>query len=202
MPRVLLTGFGHFPNVPINPCIEVVQRVHERSSVLQQAQIFLHTQILSVSYRRSIEELDRLLQEKYDIRIHLGVANSTDYIRLERYAYNICGLGADVDGEIRSEQAVVDAVPTTHIWHSTIEHGKLQAVSQYFLQKNIPLHISADPGRYVCNHMYAHSLHAADNSHVLFVHIPNPSNSQIWTITKIHAVVEELILLLSTEVFA
>jgi pyroglutamyl-peptidase len=200
MPRVLLTGFGSFPNVPINPCVEVVQRIQEHSILLQEANIFLHTEILSVSYRRSIEELECLLQEPYDIRIHLGVANSTDHIRLEQFAYNICGQGKDVDGEIRVGKPIVEAVPTTHVWSSTMEQTQLQNLSQHFWAKGIPVHLSSDPGRYVCNNIYAHSLHTADTSKVLFVHIPNPSNSDIWSIATIHAVVEELILLLSTEI--
>ena len=86
--KILLTGFGPFEGVPINPTKLIIEAI--KPSEYKKNNIKLDTLVLEVS----ITGADRALSNYYknnnpDVVIHMGIAANEDIIRIERIALNL-----------------------------------------------------------------------------------------------------------------
>lgn len=205
-PWVYCTGFGPFPNVPINP----TQIVMSDLSILDSPHMHICTRVLDVSFQRSTEQIDqdllRFLNPPFAM-IHFGVCRDS-FIRLEIQAVNcIDSPTQDVDGVIRTSVPIVEHLPIDHMFKTSLDISPLLSILQ---KKGIPAYSSQDAGRYVCNRVYAHSLilqqQLIPQPISLFVHVP-PIDTQhegaggfIWnreTLSRVCAQIIEWVILQS-----
>jgi pyroglutamyl-peptidase len=165
--KVLLTGFSSFPGVPKNPCEWVLEnvskQVHDGS---------VQPLLLPVSFERSIQELDQAIncfQPNYIVE--LGVASSSTVVRLETVAYNTRSASIpDVDGVESTLAPLDDAFPLGGELCTTLD---ITACKRELAESGFhDVKTSLDPGRYVCNSLYWHTLQKHKDIPSVFVHIP------------------------------
>ena len=91
MLRVLVTGFGPFTNVPINPTQSIIEELQSSGWIpsgfgneQQKIEIQITYVVLEVSTVAVEKELSN--RNDYDVYIHLGVAMNSTRIRLEKFA--------------------------------------------------------------------------------------------------------------------
>ena len=186
-PNILLTAFGAFPGVECNPTEIVLEKCIELE--VDSSAFQLTRAVLDVSYHRSIEQLYELLNEHeaFDIVIHLGVAISSDEIRLERQAINQRSAKIpDIDGVKSNEVPIMARLPIEYIVQTT---SPLEALEQKLKKKGIPVRISQDAGKYVCNNIYFASLLWQKNA--IFVHIP--AFGEYWTSALLTQIVSDIV---------
>lgn len=155
MEKIVLTGFGAFASNAVNPTEIIVNALKEDDGI--------SSLILPVVYDRCADVLDKA-DEK--IFLHLGLASSRDMITVERYAYNEKRASIpDNDGIIFSGERIRDDGPD--IIETPFNTTKVIKALENTL---IDSRVSTDPGRYVCNNIYYHSLMRGRMA--LFVHFP------------------------------
>ncbi|CAI6337843.1 unnamed protein product [Periconia digitata] len=80
--RVLITGFGPFQNVPVNPSFAIVSRLP--TTLPNNIEIYTHPSAIPVSYHPTIELLPELYgSTQPDIALHIGVAEGRKYFAVE-----------------------------------------------------------------------------------------------------------------------
>ncbi len=161
--RILLTGFTSFPGVPVNPCVKIVQKI-DRPNV--------STCLLSVSYDESVHQLnEQIVRVQPDVIVELGVSSRAKHLKLERCAYNCCSATIpDVNGVFKHREPISETYELDTRIDSTMKVVSLFA--QMKLQGDTEAELSIDPGRYVCNHLYFHTLTQHASIPTIFVHIP------------------------------
>ncbi|KAH9884076.1 hypothetical protein F4778DRAFT_574834 [Xylariomycetidae sp. FL2044] len=83
--RVLVTGFGAFQDVTVNPSHEIVSRLP--ASLPGGIRILAHPAPLRAAYHPLVEAAPRLIREHGpDIVLHVGLAADRDYFAVERSA--------------------------------------------------------------------------------------------------------------------
>ncbi len=155
MKKIVLTGFGAFGNNLINPTEAVVKTLSQDPQILPF--------ILPVVYDSCSTILDNVDAEIY---LHLGLAASRSQLTLEKFAYNTKSAPIpDNAGVICSGEKILPSQPD--ILQTPFN---LEKLINSLEQEGIPSSLSTDPGRYVCNNIYFHSL--AKGRKALFVHLP------------------------------
>lgn len=175
-PTLILTGFGPFPGVPFNVSALFAQRL---SAAL--CRTFPHLtvlcEILPVDWRAAPERLERLRETAgAPLFLHFGVSSKADGFILEQCAYNGAANVPDAAGALPPPARLLKggaaslraSLPVARI------AGRLESAG-------FPASPSTDPGRYLCNAVFYHSLlQAADTSArrlaapplTGFIHIP------------------------------
>ena len=165
--KILVTGFSSFPGVPVNPCEEVITWIAQNHSSTDVA-----TGILPVSYTRSVLKLRQYVNlYSPNVLIHFGVSNRAMGLKLELMGYNARHAQIpDVDGMICSRE-VIDT--SLNYDFAQVTNWKIDSMFEY-LKTHCQMEIekSNDPGRYVCNNLYWHSMKKHPRIPTLFVHIP------------------------------
>jgi pyroglutamyl-peptidase len=165
---VLVTGFGPFPGVRVNPTERLMARV---SAQLARRLTGPHAQggRLTVRYDLARRQLGVLLADaRPDAVLLLGLASRSRMVRVERHARRLDSpLHADAGGAGGAMHAPGSDLPLT----STAALGPALATLQ---QAGIRARISPSAGRYLCNAVYAAALEQAAGRPVLFVHVPWP----------------------------
>jgi len=182
-----VTGFGKFQGVDNNPTTVLMELlpIHLKDNPLQNFAEVASFTVLETSGVGSLFGLaDRLQKNKAmnwlenDVKVvwlHFGVNNDADHFCLEKVAWNEAHFGApDERGWQPSHQEIIpDYQSTSHCLGTTLPVDTLRDRLQ---AKKFQVATSDDPGRFVCNWLYFHSLHfAAMNSSSdvsLFVHVP------------------------------
>ena len=166
-PIILVTGFGGFPGVPHNPCIEIIEHVQ---SHIQNLLGSVETLVLPVSYLKSINCLDvAIAQWKPDVIVELGVSSRAEGLKVESMAYNVRNARIpDVDGIHCTNQPITKDVSIGFSLNSTLPLIKI--VER--MSETVKTHHSTDPGRYVCNNIYWHTLYKYPEIPSVFVHVP------------------------------
>ena len=145
---VLVTGFGSFPGVRINPTERLMLRVSQQLARTLTGPTARGGR-LTVRYDLARLQFDALLADACpDAVLLLGLASRSRMVRVERHAR-----GSDL--------------PLT----STAALGPALAAVR---RAGIRARISPSAGRYLCNAVYAAALEKAGGRPVLFVHVPWP----------------------------
>lgn len=202
----IVTGFGPFHGVPINPTMTLVQSMEkERNTISSTMGIsVIQTLIIETSAEAVRNEIDKLhTQISYAslagcqvVFLHLGVNYRGTKFQLEKCAYNDATFrvpderGYQPRGICVLESASCSKSAKSRGLH---QYGKCfktsldlhEICSNLEMDSNAqPVCVSNDPGRFVCNYTYCHSLDAslssAENNqgnnetkyHSLFVHVP------------------------------
>ena len=164
--NVLVTGFGAFPGVRINPTARLMALVSARLGRGFSGLTARGGQ-LTVRYDRARRELATLLDEtRPDAVLLLGVAARSRMVRVERYARRLDSpLHPDAGGTGGAAHAGGSDLPLS----STAALGPALCALR---RAGIRSRLSASAGRYLCNAVYAAALDAAEGRPVLFVHVP------------------------------
>ena len=166
-PRLLLTGFGPFPGAPRNPTAEVVARLAERG-VGERLGVDITAHVFSTTWE-ALDDLAGLLAEaRPDIVLHLGLKRRATAIAVEAFGRNRVSMAA-VDAAGRRPLATTldaDAPPRLA---STVPARRIAA---RIAGLGLPVEISADAGRYLCNGLLWRSLRLSGGRPTGFLHLP------------------------------
>lgn len=147
---LLLTYFGPFPGVPVNPTVALAEGA-VRALTRMRPDLNVITRELPVSYDGSSAALRAALQEvQPDALISLGVAVGRDVVSLEQVAINLDSAGIeDNDGDRRCDEPIVPDGREAYFSSLPVRASfeRLRAAGE-------PVEISYTAGTYVCNHVF------------------------------------------------
>lgn len=147
---LLLTFFGPFPGVPVNPTVALAASV-QRLLAQMRPDLRVVARELPVSYNGSSTALRAALQEvRPDALISLGVAVGRDAVSLEQVAINLDSAGIkDNDGDRRCDEPIAQGGREAYFSSLPVRASfeRLRAAGE-------PVEISYTAGTYVCNHVF------------------------------------------------
>lgn len=169
MTTLLLTYFGPFEGVPINPSQAVAFGAQEALAI-SAPHLTVEVHELPVEFAESSRALGELLERiKPELAISLGVAAGRDKVSLERVAINLDSAripdnaGAQlIDQPIRGDgpDAYFSTLPT-------------RAIFEELSSQQLPVELSYTAGTFVCNHVFYELMHATKGAIPAgFIHIP------------------------------
>lgn len=174
LPRLLITGFGHFPGMPANPSAQLARHL-ARSRPAGGART--ERRLLATRWDEAAGFPALLAQTQPDIVLMLGVAARRRRISVEIVGRNATGAFPDAAGHR----------PTSHVLEPGAPAQRALAARPAPLlaalrAAGVPAHLSRHAGRYVCNALafraygWARAGLAADGGARLavFVHVPLP----------------------------
>lgn len=147
---LLLTYFGPFPGVPVNPTVALAEGA-VRALNTARPDLRVVARELPVSYDGSSTALRTALQEvQPDALISLGVAVGRDVVSLEQVAINLDSAGIeDNDGDRRCDEPIAPGGQEAYFSSLPVRASfeRLRAAGE-------PVEISYTAGTYVCNHVF------------------------------------------------
>lgn len=147
---LLLTYFGPFPGVPVNPTVALAEGA-QRLLARMRPDLNVITRELPVSYDGSSTALRTALQDvQPDALISLGVAVGRDMVSLEQVAINLDSAGIeDNDGDQRCDEPIAPGGQEAYFSSLPVRASfeRLRAAGE-------PVEISYTAGTYVCNHVF------------------------------------------------
>lgn len=147
---LLLTYFGPFPGVPVNPTVALAEGA-VRALNTARPDLRVVARELPVSYDGSSTALRAALQDvQPDALISLGVAVGRDAVSLEQVAINLDSAGIeDNDGDRRCDKPIVPDGREAYFSSLPVRasYERLRAAGE-------PVEISYTAGTYVCNHVF------------------------------------------------
>lgn len=147
---LLLTYFGPFPGVPVNPTVALAEGA-VRALNTARPDLNVITRELPVSYDGSSTALRAALKDvQPDALISLGVAVGRDVVSLEQVAINLDSAGIeDNDGDRRCDEPIVPGGREAYFSSLPVRASfeRLRAAGE-------PVEISYTAGTYVCNHVF------------------------------------------------
>lgn len=169
MTTLLLTYFGPFEGVPLNPSQAVAFGAQEALAI-SAPHLTVEVHELPVEFAESSRALGELLERiKPELAISLGVAAGRDKVSLERVAVNLDSAripdnaGAQlIDQPIRGDgpDAYFSTLPT-------------RAIFEGLSSQQLPVELSYTAGTFVCNHVFYELMHATKGAIPAgFIHIP------------------------------
>lgn len=169
--RVLVTGFGPFPGVSVNPSAAAVNELQRRADTGRFPGIQVATGIVPVDFKvipGQVAEMMRLIRP--DVVLCTGVDMDADAIAVERVAVNLVDARMpDTSGAQPIDRPVIPGGPDALF--ATIP---VKAVRAAIEGLGIPAELSMSAGTYGCNAaMYAALNHAQRGTRVGFLHIPS-----------------------------
>ena len=174
-PTILVTGFGPYPRVRVNPTGALATRIG-RSRRFGRFGLAVASHVFETSYAAAGRDIGPLVERLAPVAcLHLGLAPRAPKVRVETRGENRTrSLAVDVRGRLPGRRALVEEGPSVLRGHRLA--GPVRAALS---RAGIPARLSADAGAYLCNAVYYWSLLAArrDGSArpVLFVHLPWPA---------------------------
>ena len=168
--RVLITGFGPFPGVPVNASMPLLAELAARAPRLFVG-VHLTVAVIATEWLAAPQRLNRLLAEsRPDVALHFGVSSRARGFELELRARNACSAVPDASGALPPNDKC-DADGAEHLPVSL----PVRQIAQRLRRLGIPAFLSRDAGAYLCNAALYHSLslaRAAPRRRVGFIHIP------------------------------
>jgi pyroglutamyl-peptidase len=171
-PTILLTGFGPFPSVPVNASWQLVERLAPAARRAFPGYRF-EAHMLSTEWHGGTHRLVELLDATRPVvALHFGVSRKASGFVIETRGYN-------------EHSAVVDACGVTPEAGNCLVHdapatlsAQLPAslIAHRLRHHSLPVEISRDAGRYLCNAALYHSLEVARRHgggvRAGFIHLP------------------------------
>ncbi|MGI4991955.1 pyroglutamyl-peptidase I [Halobacteriovorax sp. GFR7] len=167
--KVLITGFDPFGTNLVNPSGEVVEATTANYSHLE-----VHKLILPTVFEKSLSILKK---EAFflnpDYIICFGLNEKAAEVNLEVLAHNLNDASiADNEGNCPMGEVIFEGGPATY--DSTLPLGDIEDA---LLAAQIPVAISRDCGRFVCNHVFYGIRHIIEEKKMRakagFVHLPS-----------------------------
>lgn len=171
-PTILLTGFGPFPSVPVNASWALVERL---APAARRAFPGYHivAEMLSTEWHGGTRRLvDLLAVTTPELALHFGVSRKATGFVIETRGYNEHSAVADACGfSPDGAHCLVGDGPG--MLSSRLPVG---LIAQRLRTRGLPVEISRDAGRYLCNAALYHSLDQARRLggpvRAGFVHLP------------------------------
>ena len=172
---ILITGFGTFPGVDVNPTAILMRNLQQFSI----PNIQLKSLVLDVSFTRSAEQIKTMLNSEISaplIMLHFGVCRSPK-IRIETRAVNSKSASIpDVDGVFSQQEPIDFHRGLDDVLYTTVD---VEALVSHLKKNGYEAFVSDDAGRYVCNSTYYNVLNMIQDIEsridCVFVHVP-PKN--------------------------
>ena len=160
MDKIALTGFTVFSSHSLNPTEVLVNKFKDKD--------YINSEVVPVSYSKSAESAKKI---EGKVLLMMGLAAGRKEISLERYAWNERKASIpDNDGVVyNGEKIEEDGEDRLETKIDILE------IERRLQKEGIPVKISTDPGRYVCNNIYYTSLSSSIRPS-LFVHFPQISD--------------------------
>jgi pyroglutamyl-peptidase len=181
-PRLLVTGFGPFPNAPLNPTASLVETLLAAGPEGFGAGA-LEAVVLPSEYKRSWCMLRRLTRRfEPDVVVHFGLSRLADGLMVERQARRACDRGKpDASGFAPPSGRIGGSGP--EMLPATLP---VEAIVAALSDAGLAARASNDAGDYVCNATLYRSLRdAAPGRLVGFVHVP-PEGSNGFSAPVLH----------------
>ncbi|WP_421696826.1 peptidase C15 [Ancylobacter sp.] len=174
LPRLLITGFGHFPGMPTNPSAQLARHL-ARSRPAGGAATELR--LLATRWDEAAAFPALLAQTQPDIVLMLGVAARRRRVSIEIVGRNATGAFPDAAGHRPVAHVLEPGAPAQRALAA--RPAPLLAALR---AAGVPAHLSRHAGRYVCNALafraygWARTGRRADGGPPLavFVHVPRP----------------------------
>src|SRR5436309_81617 len=156
MITVLITGFGRFPGAPFNPSAPLARALAKRKRPAF-AGIRRAVHIFETSYAAVDRDLPKLIaRHKPDILLMFGLAARTPFVRIETRAGNTMSiLFPDVSGYRPEKRTIAWGEPPLT---GRAAFSRLLGAAR---AARIPIRMSRDAGRYLCNYIYFRALEAS-----------------------------------------
>jgi len=174
---VVVTGFGPFGVHRVNASWAVVQELKK----VGIENVNLVTCEIPVEYRASHQEVPKLWRlHNPKLMVHCGVSGLAREITLETVAHNHGYQSKDVSDKLPCEGCCMDTDSPKQLTSAIDMEDVRQTVSTR--GSDVPLVVSCDAGRYLCEFTYYRSLHLCRDA-AAFVHVP-PLNSP-YSVTQL-----------------
>lgn len=167
--KVLITGFGPFPRVPVNASGALVGRLAVAARRRFPGAVISSAVLPTEWWRGPRRAESALLRARPDVAIHFGVSSRAEGFVIERRALNVCESSPDGAGELPLAELLDPGGPKQR--GSTLPVG---AIVKRLWALGLPATPSDDAGTYLCNAVLYTSLGLAAGSGRMtgFVHIP------------------------------
>jgi pyroglutamyl-peptidase len=166
--RVLVTGFGPFPGVPVNASATVAEALMRTAPI---AGVNLFAEVIPVDWDHAAEvSREAIAKHRPHAILHFGVAKRAAKFEVETRALNMSTAREDNNGRKRGARCLEAGGPLVR--ESTLPAGLLLRALR---QSGYPAVLSRNAGRYLCNAILYTSLGAASGNGgplVAFVHLP------------------------------
>lgn len=162
--HVLVTGFENFDGVPSNPSERLVAALPAKIAGVE-----IRKEVLSVDVETVQAQLTPLYAERPAIAVHLGVAARRKQISLEQRAANWIAFDTpDNAGHRESGRPIKHDAPELIQTRLPID-----AIEKRLSARGIPVNISRNAGRFICNLVMFDSLRRLPTSvQTGFIHVP------------------------------
>lgn len=166
-PHLLITGFGPFPGVSVNPSARLVEAL-AREPGWQRLGWKVRNAILPVSYGPTEAALAPLLEKRPRAILMFGVAAKRKAVSIEIVARNRASRTArDASGRL-PKLASLDSGPAI-----IRGRGPMLRLRDVLRDAGNPVRLSQNAGPYLCNAAYRCALRGTPaQTPVVFVHIP------------------------------
>jgi pyroglutamyl-peptidase len=167
--HVVIAAFGPFPGAPFNPSAALVQKLARRRRPAL-AGLVSSVHVFATTYASVDRDLPKLFAKQPDLVLIFGLAGRRRQICIETRARNaVSVLFPDASGYRPSNSIIESGGPGTLFGRAPF-HTLLEAARA----SRVPIRLSRDAGRYLCNYVYWHALQQAPHGRPLvqFVHIP------------------------------
>jgi pyroglutamyl-peptidase len=168
--RVLLAGFGPFPGAWFNPTAALAKSLAcRRRPALTGLERTVH--VFATSYAAVDRDMPNLLAAKPDVVLIFGLAARRRQISVETRARNaLSPRFPDANGLRPARTVITPGGPRALIGNAPF--NRLVGAAR---TGKVPVALSRDAGRYLCNYAYWRALEQARNGRPLvqFVHIPS-----------------------------
>ncbi|GAM23508.1 hypothetical protein SAMD00019534_066830 [Acytostelium subglobosum LB1] len=165
-------------SLPITIDVDTVRSAQQQQQQQQQCSVVVDivgVDILEVSAVSAKQKIDQLAQQypnDHITLIHFGVDSNAQAFRLERCGWNEANFRVPDERGWQPANESIDA-------NDTNSHNVTSIPITNVVSNLSPKHLvqpSDDPGRFICNYIYYHSLTLSKQSqgrvHSLFVHVP------------------------------
>ena len=199
MTTILVTGFGPFSAAPFNPTGPLVEGLARlRRPAL--ADVTIVPYVFETSYAAVDRELPRLLtRHKPDALLMFGLAPRANTLRIETRARNAVALLSDVSGKTLLRNSIVRGGPP-----ALIIPAQARRLFATVRTTRIPVLLSRDAGRYLCNYLCWRASEAAARKELrlaAFVHVPpiartvrRPDKRKALTLDNLSSAASQLLL--------
>ncbi len=169
--RVLITGFGPFPGVPVN-CSGRLSELLARAGRARWPGHLIEHSVLPTEWAAGPNKLNWLWDTfRPDIVVHFGVSSEAGGLQLEAFGRNHCRKVPDAAGVTPPLNERVAGGPAACV--ATLPIGRITAQLDAI---GVPGSVSEDAGAYLCNAILYDSLQRAAAAEPMalagFVHVP------------------------------
>lgn len=166
-PRMLICGFGSFPEAPLNPAAAVIAALAREAWSPPGAEVDFLT--LPVLWRGAAETILRQVQQQpVKAVLVVGVAVEARAFRVEQTGRNHAAAARpDQGGRVWGSGQILPGGPATLA--ATLPQAQIR---QAIEACGLPADLSDDAGDYLCNFTLYRLLHARVAEQVGFLHVP------------------------------